>query len=473
MRNIFKTRSHKVRAEHFLMGSICIAVFLMIGIGYALLSTQLDITGTAQITSDWKILFTSAEEKEMNNATTNKKEITGLTTLTLDVQLQQPGASATYDVVVENQGDLDAMLTAINGVDEANSQSPLPIKVGLSNIRVGDALLSGEEKTFQVRVYWDASVDFNETEMQKEIEITLTYEQREESEIPSPSPAIDITDEVVSSGDGLYVDQYEPGRYIYRGSEPNNYIQFNNELWRIIAKETDGTYKIIRDEVLENRAFDEANYRPVTNNTYCTLSEANGCNVYGAVSGTYTLANQSGTVTEDSSLAKYLNGEYYNSLTFVAKSQMQVHSFNIGGVIVDMNRENDIADNLENEKAYQWTGHIGLPNMTDYLRASLNPSCTSASQGDTFINCTDNYFVDEMVGDTSYWTINGYYDEFLGAEFPLTGDVWPVIHFEGDTVQYTRAAKTADRGVRPTLFLSSSIRIISGNGTKANPYIIE
>ena len=59
----------------------------MIGIGYALLSTQLDITGTAQITSDWKILFTSAEEKEMNNATTNKKEITGLTTLTLDVQL--------------------------------------------------------------------------------------------------------------------------------------------------------------------------------------------------------------------------------------------------------------------------------------------------------------------------------------------------------------------------------------------------
>ena len=177
MRNIFKTRSHKVRAEHFLMGSICVAVFLMIGIGYALLSTQLDITGTAQITSDWKILFTSAEEKEMNNATTNKKEITGLTTLTLDVQLQQPGSSATYDVVVENQGDLDAMLTAINGVDEANSQSPLPIKVGLSNIRVGDALLSGEEKTFQVTVYWDASVDFNETEMQKEIEITLTYEQ--------------------------------------------------------------------------------------------------------------------------------------------------------------------------------------------------------------------------------------------------------------------------------------------------------
>ena len=207
-------RNRTERRKKFMITSLCIAAFLTLGIGYAILTTGLNISGTAQITSNWKILFTSVEEKEMTNAITNTKEISGLTTLTLDVQLQQPGASATYDVVVENQGDLDAMLTAINGVDEANSQSPLPIKVGLSNIRVGDALLSGEEKTFQVTVYWDASVDFNETEMQKEIEITLTYEQREESEIPSPSPAIDITDEVVSSGDGLYVDQYEPGRYI-------------------------------------------------------------------------------------------------------------------------------------------------------------------------------------------------------------------------------------------------------------------
>lgn len=66
---------------------------------------------------------------------------------------------------------------------------------------------------------------------------------------------IDITDNVVSSGDGLYEDQYEDGRYIYRGSEPNNYILFNNELWRIMAKEIDGTYKIIRDEMIGKMAL--------------------------------------------------------------------------------------------------------------------------------------------------------------------------------------------------------------------------
>ena len=234
-------RSHKVKAQHFLIGTICIAAFLMLGIGYAVLSQQLDINGTAQITSNWKILFTSAEEKEMNNATTTKKEISDLTTLTLDVNLTQPGASATYDVVVENQGDLDAVLSKIDGISESNSKDPKSIKVSVENIKTGDSLLAGEEKTFQVKVYWDENVDFSETNMQKEIEITLTYEQSDDGVPlpPKPGEGESIggqTVEVVTSGDGLYEDQYETGRYIYRGSEPNNYIQFNNELWRIVAK---------------------------------------------------------------------------------------------------------------------------------------------------------------------------------------------------------------------------------------------
>ena len=49
--------------------------------------------------------------------------------------------------------------------------------MSVENIRVGDSLLAGDKKTFQVKVYWDPNVDFSDTNMQKEIEITLTYEQ--------------------------------------------------------------------------------------------------------------------------------------------------------------------------------------------------------------------------------------------------------------------------------------------------------
>ena len=40
------------------------------------------------------------------------------------------------------------------------------------------------------------------------------------------------TIDVIDKGDGLYSDKYINDRYIYRGSNPNNYITFNGELWR-------------------------------------------------------------------------------------------------------------------------------------------------------------------------------------------------------------------------------------------------
>ena len=467
-------RANRGIRKYYVVGTICIAMFFTLGIGYAALSQQLDISGTAQITSTWKILFTSAEEKEMNNATTISKQIVNQTTLNLNVELNQPGASATYDVVVENQGNLDAMLTSINGVDEANNQDPKSIKVELQNIRVNDALLAGDKKTFQVKVYWDASVDFDDVNMSKDVQITLIYEQREASEIPSPPPSIDITDEVVTSGDGLYRDQYESGRYVYRGSDPNNYIEFNDELWRIIAKEADGTYKIVRDNYLSYMAFVEEDYRTTANNTYCN-DPSSGCNVYGPVSGTFQSpdGSLSGTVTENSSLADYLTGTYYNSLTSTARSQIQTHAFNIGGVLMLESAGNDsITKNLASEKAYTWTGSIGLPNVTDILRASLNSSCTSATDGYKNDTCASNYFLESSsISDIQFWTMNGWYSD---RRYNTSAYLWRSRRYGSGMIMtfFSTAMMENDLAVIPVTYLKSTIQITSGNGTRTQPYII-
>ena len=122
---------------------------------------------------------------------------------------------------------------------------------------------------------------------------------------------IDITDNVVNSGDGLYIDTYEEGRYVYKGANPNNYITFNNELWRIIAKEADGTYKIIRNEVLSNQAWHTAsscstaynnvikneNTYIVENITYLAPEINSGCLIW----------------TDPATLNTYLNDEYYSN----------------------------------------------------------------------------------------------------------------------------------------------------------------
>ncbi len=484
-------RSHKVKAQHFLIGTICIAAFLMLGIGYAILSQQLDINGTAQITSNWKILFTSAEEKEMNNATTTRKEISDLTTLTLDVNLTQPGASATYDVVVENQGDLDAVLSKIDGISESNSKDPKSIKVSIENIKTGDSLLAGEDKTFQVKVYWDENVDFSETNMQKEIEITLTYEQSDDGVPlpPKPGEGESIggqTVEVVTSGDGLYEDQYETGRYIYRGSNPNNYIQFNNELWRIVAKETDGTYKIVRDELLPQNegytfmAYDASNHRLDENNTYCT-NPSYGCGVYAAVSGTFQTPNgrYSGTVTEDSSIKEYLNNTYYPTLTGIAKTQVQSHTFNIGSVQwLNISGNDSIEKNIAGEKMYKWTGNVGLINVSDLLKASTNTACKSATdEYEAYLDDRETcgsyltYFdtINEELGGIGYWTINAFSAESVDNSY----DAWLAAFFRGFG-GFSGLYAYADYayGARPVLYLKSNIELTSGTGAKLDPYII-
>jgi len=476
---------YKIKSEHFLIGTIVVSVFLMLGIGYALLSQTLQINGTANITSKWKILFTSAEEKEMVNATTQLKEITDDTTLTLNVELTQPGAKATYDVVVANQGDLDAVLSKIEGVEETNNSDPLPIKVHLENIAEGDPLLKSEEKTFQVIVEWDASQDFNETNMKKEISITLTYEQSDGGVPVIPTPGEDgvnmggQTVSLVSSGDGLYEDSYENGRYIYRGQSPNNYVEFNNELWRIIAKETDGTYKIIRDELLPGTmAFDSEGYRSYENNTYCTDLQSNfGCGVYGKVSGTYQSPDGrfSGTVTEDSSIADYLNGEYYNELTSTARAQIQQHVYYIGPVeLYDQTGNDSLSKNIAGEKMNTWTGNIGLVNVSDVLKASTNSACTSATdqynqQIDNGISaCNSNYLLD-LPDKTIYWTINNCVSQFT----PNDNLVWIGLNAMGMTGLDNFLAN--DRGQvfsRPVLFLKSSTQFTSGNGTKSQPFQI-
>lgn len=493
MRKVERKRMNSEHKKYFLVGSLCIDIFLMLGIGYAVLSQQLDINGTAQITSNWKILFTSAEEKEMNNATTTRKEITDLTTLTLDVNLTQPGASATYDVVVENQGDLDAVLSSINGVNENNNKDPKAIKVGVENIKVGDPLLATESKTFQVKVYWDANVDFNETNMSKEIEITLTYEQSDDGVPvgPIPSDGVDMGGqnvELVTSGDGLYEDQYEDGRYVYRGSEPNNYIQFNNELWRIIAKETDGTYKIIRDEILPQNAnytpmaYDVENHRLTENNTYCTNPQW-GCGVFAAVSGTFQTPDgkYSGTVTEDSSIKEYLNNTYYPTLNGTAKTQVQSHTFNIGSVqFLDVSGNDSIQKNIAGEKMYQWTGNVGLVNVSDLLRASTNIACTSATDEmnavmqEVLKETCGSYLttmspINEELGGIGYWTMNAF-----SAESGDDSDIVWYAAFRQGVGGFGRNSASFDNifGARPVLYLKSDIEITGGDGTKGNPFVI-
>ena len=468
-----KRRLNRTQRNYIIAG-LCMILVIM-GVGYAAFSSQLKISGTSNITSNWSVKITDIQSKVVNGTPTNASEPTHTdTTATFSTTLTSPGDTMQYDVTVSNEGDIDAKLDKITVPESTNPA----IGFEVSGIEEGSLLRSKETALLTVTVKYN-NVTEQPSDLTADLEVTLDYSQAPEGYVPpTPSGIIGGQEvELVESGDGLYEDSYEAGRLIYRGQNPDNYITFNGETWRIIAKETDGTYKIIRNDVLANRAFDEENHRSTENNSYCD-NPRYGCGVYAAVSGTFSSpsGSQSGTVTEDSSIKIYLNEDYYtNNINSTAKGQMTSHTFNIGAVeyLDESGAEADsIEKNIAGEKMYTWTGNVGLANVSDILRASTNPLCTSATdQGikiqEGQVTCNSNYLF-EIPDTTFYWTINAYSYESGAFSFRA----WRAVRVPGIVgIDGGNAYDDDNRAPRPVVFLKSDITL-SGSGTLEDPFTI-
>ena len=460
------------RQRNYIIAGLCMILVIM-GVGYAAFSSQLKISGTSNITSNWSVKITDIQSKVVNGTPANASEPTHTdTTATFRTTLTSPGDTMQYDVTISNEGDIDAKLDKITVPESTNPAIGFEVK----GIEEGSLLEAKQTALLTVTVKYN-DVTEQPSNLTANLEVTLDYSQAPEGYVPpAPSETIGGQDvELVESGDGLYEDSYEAGRLIYRGQDPDNYITFNGETWRIIAKEADGTYKIIRNDILEDRAFDAANHRSTANNTYCKEPTL-GCGVYAAVSGTFSSpsGSQSGTVTEDSSIKIYLNDDYYvNNINETAKGQMTSHSFNIGAVefLNESGAEADsIEKNIAGEKMYTWTGNVGLANVSDILRASINPSCTSAannvSESGTS-NCDSNYLF-EIPDMTGYWTINAFsYESGDRSNFTwLALRASGVVGIVGNNAYYAD-----DVAPRPVVFLKSSTTL-SGSGTLEDPFTI-
>ena len=457
--------------RNYIIAGLCM-ILLIMGVGYAAFQSQLKISGTSNIASNFLVKITDIQSTVQSGGASDAEAPTRTdTTATFKTNLVSPGDSMKYDITVENQGTMDAVLESI----EVNDGNNPAITFQTSGIENGDELQVSQSDILTVIVSYDSSVTSQPENTSSTITVTLNYKQKDGTGGITPGGDQTIGGqevEIVESGDGLYKDTYEDGRLIYRGQNPNNYITFNDELWRIIAKETDGTYKIIRNEVLANRPFDEEDHRSTENNSYCQIPEY-GCGVYAAVEGTFSSpsGSQSGTVTEDSSIKIYLNDDYYvNNINSTAKGQMTAHSFNIGAVErLNSSSSDSIEKNIAGEKMYQWTGNVGLANVSDILRASTNPLCTSVTTSNDGINeCNSNYLLDKgAASGFYYWTINAYSRGSGGSSYYAWGGFASsssVLVRDGDAFLSAGAP-------RPVVFLKSDTTL-SGSGTLDDPFTL-
>ena len=177
----------------------------------------------------------------------------------------------------------------------------------------------------------------------------------------------------------------------------------------------------------------------------------------------------------------YLNDDYYtNNINATAKGQMISHSFNIGAVEL-LNESGAEADSIEKniagEKMYQWTGNVGLANVSDILKASTNPLCKSVTdnygklmQESPVVTCDSNYLF-EIPDMTGYWTINAYSGS--GESGGLSFYAWLAARGSGLVgLGYGSACSDVGNSApRPVVFLKSSTTL-SGSGTLEDPFTI-
>ena len=266
----------------------------------------------------------------------------------------------------------------------------------------------------------------------------------------------------------------------YIGANPNNYVSFNNELWRIIGvmnnidngtgtKET--RLKIIRDEAIGEYSYDN---KP---------------------SGVGTsLDNMGSNDWTDSALQIMLNeGSYWNrttgecpygengvttscdfsatGLTNEAKEMIGNTLWNLGGrlSVYDTNTLQyyiqERGSTVYSGHSTKWIGKVGMIYPSDYGYATKGGSMTNRNvcldtpllQFNQYKDCFNNDWL--LHKENSYWGLTPDSSSSITISFIDRGGAVGANNAHINLIS-----------VFPSLYLKSNVKIISGNGSEANPY---
>ena len=283
-----------------------------------------------------------------------------------------------------------------------------------------------------------------------------------------------ITNLLEYDGEGLKIDNTEDENIRYYGSNPNNYVKFNNELWRIIGVFGDNV-KLIRKDSLGDLSWDSS--ESSVNNGY-------GVNEWSQAD----LKNYLNTMyyggTTVTCYGRYNNGTKTcptNTLDETSKSLIDNHIWNTGAIeyntrtdtlaFYSAERGNETGKictggqwcNDTVTRTTEWTGYIGLPYVTDWAYASSESVCETNMQkkdSSNLLVCKNNNW---MQRNTWAWYLSPSADgSYANYAWAVSGD--------GYASNYSAANSLV---VVPSIYLKSNVLIESGNGTSSNPYILK
>ena len=268
---------------------------------------------------------------------------------------------------------------------------------------------------------------------------------------------------------GFTVQKYQSSKEVnagirYEGKDPNNYIWFNNELWRIIGVFDEATHgvsgqnlvKIIRADSIGGLAWHKSNTNDWTASSLMNLLNGAYLNSQNGTGGEYCYGYSTTTPGNCDYTETGINATY--------RPMIENVTWHLGGYSSESATAEAFYGYERGTTVYSGrpttaTGYIGLMYPSDYGYSVLASSCARTTNlGDyDSATCAGQSW---LYGQGYEWTITPRSSNSDGA-FRLRID------------GYVNAAyANVGLAVRPVLYLDSSVYVIDGNGSISDPYII-
>ena len=322
---------------------------------------------------------------------------------------------------------------------------------------------------------------------------------------------------------GVYEDGTTDNSIRYYGNSPDNYIQFNGELYRIIglfnnvntSNGSKNLIRIVKNTSLGNRAWGDANMSTVETNTSTETESGwfsdNTYNYTNYYKNYYNFFVKNDNTT--SNMYNYLNTTYFDGLNSTYKNYIEEVNWGLGatagvnqtaselytaergtGVVNYLTGINQTANgnSLANSSF-----KVGLFYPSDYGFANNNSTCLDTNLGSYTSSCRTNNWMSGMTnawtmtpstnvtsvtreyqvsrsgsGWTGYtYTMNRYYhvsnrNFIIGNNGLELRDIYYTTN-ENDANNYYNTG-----AVYPSFYLKENVTISSGTGTSDDPYII-
>ena len=254
--------------------------------------------------------------------------------------------------------------------------------------------------------------------------------------------------------------------YRYEGKNPNNYIWFNNEYWRIIGvfdstshgQNGKNLVKIIRADVLDGLAWHKSNTNDWSVASLNLLLNGAYYNAQDGTSSGYCYGNGYYSILANCNYTK--KGIQSGYRRMIAKVTWFLGGYSDTSATAEAFYGYERGTTVYSGRPTRTTGYIGLMYPSDYGYSVLSNSCARTTDLGSYSSatCAGQSW---LYGKSYEWTLT-----------PFSSGSTYVFYFNHSGNIYSDGGACTGEGSRPVLYLDASVYKIDGDGSLDSPYIV-